>query len=55
MSPVLRIVLAESTDLLVSTCKMTIFVAMFTFTLIFLGWLFSSGLPYRAIMIINGR
>jgi hypothetical protein len=53
--PLLRTVLAEGTNLLVSTVKMTIVVALLTLALVLVGWFFSSDLPNRAIMTINGR
>lgn len=53
--PLLRTVLAEGTDLLVSTVKMTVVVALLTLVLVLLGWFFSSDLPHRAIMTLNGR
>ncbi len=53
--PLLRTVLAEGTDLLVSTVKMTVVVALLTLALVLLGWFFSSDLPNRAIMTLNGR
>jgi hypothetical protein len=55
MPPLLKTVLAESADLLVGTVKMTILTAMLLLALILVGSFFSSGLPYRAIMWINGR
>lgn len=55
MPPLLRIVLAESADLLVSTVKVTVVVTLLTVAILLLGWFFSSDLPDRAIMTINGR
>jgi len=55
ISPLLRTVLAEGADLLVSTVKMTVVVALLTLALVLVGWFFSSDLPDRAIMTINGR
>lgn len=55
MPPLLQNVLTEGSDLLVSTVKMTILVALLTVAIILVGWFFSSDLPYRAIMTINGR
>lgn len=52
--PLLRIVLAEGADLLVSTVKMTFVVALLTLALVLVGWFFSSDLPDRAIRTING-
>jgi hypothetical protein len=49
-----RAILTESADLLVRSVKMTILVAALTLAIILVGWLFSSGLPLRAIMMING-
>jgi hypothetical protein len=51
----MRTVLAEGAALLVSTVKMTIVVALLTLALVLVGWFFSSDLPNRAIMAINGR
>lgn len=53
--PLLRTVLAEGGDLLVSTVKITILVALLALALVLTGWLFSSDLPDRAIRTINGR
>lgn len=53
--PLMRTVLAEGAALLVSTVKMTIVVALLTLALVLVGWFFSSDLPNRAIMTINGR
>jgi hypothetical protein len=53
--PPLRPVLAEGADLLVSTVKLAIVVALLTLALVLVGWFFSSDLPNRAIMTINGR
>jgi hypothetical protein len=53
--PLLRTALAEGADLFVSTVKMTILVALLTLALVLVGWFFSSDLPNRAIMTINGR
>ena len=55
MPPLMRTVLAEGADLLVSTIKMTTVVALLMLTLVLVGWFFSSDLPNRAIMTINGR
>lgn len=55
MPPFVRTVLAETADLLVGTVKMTILTAMLMLALILVGSFFSSDLPYRAIMWINGR
>lgn len=55
MPPLLRTVMAESADLLVRTVKMIILVALLSAAIILLGWFFSSDLPSRAIMTINGR
>lgn len=55
MPPLLRAVLAESGYLLVSTFKVTILTAMLMLALMLVGSFFSSDLPYRAIMWINGR
>ncbi|MDO8355099.1 MAG: hypothetical protein Q7U76_01750 [Nitrospirota bacterium] len=55
MPPLLRTVLAESADLLVSTVKVTVVVVLLTVAILLVGWLFSSDLPDRAIMTINGR
>ncbi|MDP1948589.1 MAG: hypothetical protein Q8L77_13925 [Nitrospirota bacterium] len=55
MPPMVRAVLTESADLLVSTVKVTIGVALLTLAIILVGWFFSSDLPDRAIMTINGR
>lgn len=55
LPPLLRTVLAEGADLLVSTVKMTVVVALLTLALVLVGWFFSSDLPDRAIMTINGR
>jgi hypothetical protein len=51
--PLLRTVLAEGGDLFVSTVKMTFLVTLLALVLV--GWFFSSDLPDRAIMTINGR
>ena len=48
MPPLLQNVLTEGSDLLVSTVKMTILVALLTVAIILVGWFFSSDLPYRA-------
>ena len=53
--PLLRTVLAEGGDLLVSTVKMTFLVTLLALALVLVGWFFSSDLPDRAIMTINGR
>ncbi len=55
MQPLLRTVLAETTDLLSRTIKMAIMVSLLTFALILIGWFFSSSLPYQALFILNGR
>ncbi|MDP1770220.1 MAG: hypothetical protein Q8L74_15645 [Nitrospirota bacterium] len=55
MPPILRAALTESADLLVRTAKVTIMVTMLMLTIILVGWFFSSDLPNRAIMTINGR
>lgn len=55
MPPLLRTVLAESADLLVSTVKVTVVVVLLTVATLLVGWFFSSDLPDRAIMTINGR
>lgn len=55
MPPLLKMVLAESADLLVGTVKMTILTAMLMLAFILVGSIFSSDLPYRAIMWINGK
>jgi hypothetical protein len=53
--PLLRTVLAEGGDLFVSTVKMTFLVTLLALALVLVGWFFSSDLPDRAIMTINGR
>ena len=53
--PLLRTVLAEGADLLVSAVKMTILTGMLALALLLAGSFFSSELPYRALMWINGR
>jgi hypothetical protein len=55
MPPLFRAVLAESADLLVSTVKVTVVVVLLTVAILLVGWFFSSDLPDRAIMTINGR
>ena len=55
MPPILRAVLTESADLLVRTVKVTIGMALLTLAIILVGWLFSSGLPHQALLMINGR
>lgn len=55
MPPILRAVLTESADLLVRTVKVTIGVAILTLAIILVGWFFSSSIPHRALLMINGR
>ncbi|MDE3221094.1 MAG: hypothetical protein KGO23_17170 [Nitrospirota bacterium] len=52
--PLLRIVLTEAADLLVSAVKMTTLTAVLTFALLLVASFFSSDLPYRALMSITG-
>ena len=55
MQPLLQAILTQSVDLFVRTAKMTIVVSLLAIAIILVGWFFSSGLPYQAIMMINGR
>ena len=51
--PLLRIVLTEAADLLVSAVKMTILTAVLTLALLLVASFFSSDLPYRALRSIT--
>lgn len=55
MPPLLKTVLVESADLFVGTVKITILTVILMLALILVGSFFSSDLPYRALMWINGR
>ena len=52
--PLLRIVLTEAADLLVSAVKMTTLTAVLTFALLLVASFFSSDLPNRELMSITG-
>jgi hypothetical protein len=55
MPPILQVILTESADLLVTTVKVTIGMAILTIATILVGLFFSSNLPYQALLMINGR
>ncbi len=55
MPPRVRAVLEESADLLVRTVKVTIGMTLLTLAIILVGWFFSSSLPHRALLMINGK
>ena len=52
--PLLRRLLTEAADLLVSAIKMTILTAVLALALLLVASFFSSDLPYRALMSITG-
>ena len=55
MPPILQVILKESADLLVTTVKVTIGMAILTIATVLVGLFFSSNLPYQALLMINGR